>query len=315
MMNIYQNNAAGEFKKQNEITQNNWVQLIAPSKQELKNVAERLSLPMSFLTAAQNADERPRIETQGEHTLLVIHVPLNDPSVQHSFDDVKYRTMPLGVIFSQQHIITISQEDSFFNLGFLMQHQLSVPASKLSHTILTILNQTAHAFIDFTRTVEQAIQQAEKELASSYRNQELYTLLYLNESLLHMATSLKQMRHLMHQIKADNLLTMNDTEQEQYADTVVELQQVSAVTEISQLNLNNVMDAYGNIIQNNVSHIVKLLTAITIVLSIPTLIASIYGMNVPLPYQDEPHAFSAVIASMVVLSALVAYVFHKKRYF
>ncbi|MBP6115726.1 MAG: magnesium transporter CorA family protein [Neisseriaceae bacterium] len=315
MMNVYQNNAAGDYQKMDHIAPNSWVQLLAPSAQELSSVAATLNLPLDFLKAAQNHDERPRMETRGEHTLLVVHVPLNDPAVAHSFDDVKYRTMPLGIIFGQDHIVTVCQEENLFNRGFLMQHRLSVSGQNLTHNALTILNQTAQAFIDFMKVVETATHQAERELANSYRNQELYTLLYLNESLLYMATSLKQLRHLMQQLAADDGLSMNPTERALFADTVVELQQVSAITEINQLNLNNVMDAYGNIIQNNVSHIVKLLTAITIVLSIPTLIASIYGMNVPLPYQDEPYAFHVVIISMVVLSAFVAFVFHKKRYF
>lgn len=315
MMTVYHNAHAGEFQKVAQITPNSWIQLQAPNAQELKTVASTLNVPLAFLTAAQNPDERPRLETHGQHTLLLVHVPLNDSAVEHSFDDVKYRTMPLAIIFSEQHLITVCQTDCFFNRGFLIQHNILINQANRSHNALTVLNQTAHAFIGFMKVVEAAIQQAEQELANSYRNQELYTLLYLNESLLYMATSLKQLRHLMQQIDADALLSMNDAERALYDDTVVELQQVSAVTEISQLNLNNVMDAYGNIIQNNVSHVVKLLTAITIVLSIPTLIASIYGMNVPLPYQDEPHAFSAVIASMVIVSAFVAYIFHKKRYF
>jgi len=100
-----------------------------------------------------------------------------------------------------------------------------------------------------------------------------------------------------------------------YDHSLIELEQVYAVAEINQLNLNNVMDAYGNVIQNNVSHVVKLLTAVTIVLSIPTLIASVYGMNVPLPFQEADHAFTVIIAAMVISSALVAYYFHKKHYF
>lgn len=315
MINIYQNNAAGEFQKTERIAPNGWIQLVAPSKAETKSVATALGLPIEFLTAAQNRDERPRIEIKGEHTLLIVHVPFNDQTVDNSFDDVKYRTIALGIIFSKQHVVTVCQEESLFNKGFLIQNKLSIGEPTITHNALTVLNRTAHAFIEFMQVVETAIYQAEQELSHSYRNQELYTLLYLNESLLYMATSLKQMHHMMLQLDADNLLTMNEAERDIFADTLVELQQVSAVTEISQLNLNNVMDAYGNIIQNNVSHVVKLLTAITIILSIPTLIASIYGMNVPLPYQDEPHAFSVVIISMVVLSALVAYVFHKKRYF
>lgn len=164
-------------------------------------------------------------------------------------------------------------------------------------------------------TMEYEIAEAEEELSRSYRNSELYTLLYLNDGLLYMTISLKQMLYLMRKINKEQYLEMLPNGVELFEDTIIELEQAYSVAQINQLNSNNVMDAYGNIIQNNVSHVVKLLTALTIVLSIPTLIASIYGMNVPLPFQDEPEAFSILIVAMVILSGIVAGFFYKKKFF
>lgn len=315
MMTIYNRNAGQELTKVDALTQNNWIEMIAPTADEMAKLTAELSLPAYFLEEATDANVRPKIESEGTDQLFIIHLPYNDPNVEHSGMDVKYRTIPFAIILTGTHFITVCQEATPFTAQYFMGHNLSFGAAHHTQNTLNILNKTADDYIVLTRKIENEITAAEDELSRSYRNPELYTLLYLNESLLYMATSLKQMLHTMRKIEQDGALEMHRDDREIFVDALVELEQAHAVTEINQLNSNNVMDAYGNIIQNNVSHVVKLLTAVTIVLSIPTMIASIYGMNVPLPYQDEPGAFAVLICVMVVMSVVVAMIFRKKNYF
>lgn len=246
---------------------------------------------------------------------MVIHVPYDQLDVESSSQDVKYRTIPMGIIHTKNHMITICREELPF-MKDLFNGKLTLCETHLKmRNTLNILSITARAYIRFLATIEREITLAEKELAKSYRNSELYTLLYLNESLIYMVTSLKQMKFTMQKIVQGNNLKLDEDDASILDDVLIEIEQAYEVTEINQTNLNNIMDAYGNVIQNNVSQVLKLLASFTIILSVPMLIASIYGMNVPLPYQNASNAFWVVVVVMVLFTGLSTFVFYKKKYF
>lgn len=292
-----------------------WLKSAEATLPNIEKLAHDFKLPADFLTDALDLDERPRFEQRGDCTLLMIHVPYDQVDVQHHYDAVKYRTIPLAMLISPEYFITVCKEETVFQPNFFSHLNRNAAQYSQAQAALSVLTQTAEDYAKFVQHIERSISTAEDELSRSYRNQELYALLYLNESLLYVTTSLKQLLQVVQKADLKMALLHHSDDQALYAHSLIELEQVAAVAEINQLNLNNVMDAYGNVIQNNVSHVVKLLTAVTIVLSIPTLIASVYGMNVPLPFQDADHAFSVIVAAMVVSSAVVAYYFHKKQYF
>ena len=281
----------------------------------LEKLNTELQVPADFLQQALDLDERPRIEQRGEWTFLLIHIPFNDEKVEKLDDQVKFRTTPLSMLIKHDCFILICNENNAYHPAFFEQQHIIQQQQSGTHPAWSLLQHCAQSYVELVKQLEKNIVQAEDELSRSYRNQELYTLLYLNESLLYITTSLKQLLHVLRHDDVANLKISTQQERELYQHCLIEFDQVAAVAEINQLNLNNVMDAYGNVIQNNVSHVVKLLTAVTIVLSIPTLIASVYGMNVPLPFQEAEHAFSFLIAFMFLSSGLIAYVFYKKQYF
>ncbi|MGO3743237.1 magnesium transporter CorA family protein [Kerstersia sp.] len=315
MMHIYTNDAHGRFVRADVIPQCGWIQLQNPTPEELYEVASATRLPFAFLEDALQPEERPRVERQGQASLVLLHEPCRDERVSAIHEDVKYRSLPLGIIVTGDLIVTVSRQASVISPDFMVRHGLRLAPGRQSFNALAMAEGIAQAFAGVMQDIDADIASAEAELARSYRNRELYALLYLNESLIYMTTALKNMMHVMHRIRQDEYLPLTPEDLGMFEAAVAELDQAHAVTHISQLNLNNVMDAYGNIIQNNVSHIVKFLTAVTIVLSIPTLIASIYGMNVPLPFQTDPSAFTVIVISMVVISGMVAWLFQKKRYF
>lgn len=314
MLMIYQT-LQGKFERVTEIAQNCWLQLVAPASSEIDQVVDLLGVPRDFLTDPLDLDEKPRIEQRDEAVLLVIHVPYEKYEVTSLHDDVKYRTIPLGIVLTKDHVITVCSKPIPLMEGLFSGKGAISPTLMKTRMTLELINEASRAYIDFLATIEQAISKAETELAKSYHNRELYTLLYLNESLLYITTSLKQMKYTMQKILHGSYLQLDEAETDLLSDALIELEQAHEVAEISQSNLNSIMDAYGNVIQNNVNRVLKFLAAITIVLSVPTLVASIYGMNVPLPFQDEPHAFSVLIAVMVAISGLFTIVFYKKRYF
>lgn len=314
MITIYSNSEDKKLKTVDSLSEKNWIKLVSPTQSEIKKITKELALPALFLEEACDINVRPKIEEDGKNKLLVVHVPYFDPKIEHDNQSIKYRTIPFSIILTDTHFITVCQEDVLVTEIFSIIEIADFGVKHHTKNTLSILNSVANQYIEFTKMIESDIAQSEEELSRSYRNPQLYALLYLNESLLCMTVSLKQILYTMRKIEHDTILEMHEYEHEIFTDTLIEFEHAYSITEINQLNSNNVMDAYGNIIQNNVSHVVKLLTAITIILSIPTLIASIYGMNVPLPLQEEPQAFSALICIMVVASVAVALIFRKKNY-
>lgn len=314
MLMIYKTTSAGKFEKTPTIVHNSWIQLIAPTSTEIEEVVEALTIPQTFITDPLDMDERPRIEQRDDATLLVIQFPYDRIDITSSADGVKYRTIPIGIIHAKDHLVTVCREDIPFMHDFF-KIQVSFATHMKTRNTLKIITETSRAYIRCLDTIEQGITSAETELAKSYRNRELYTLLHLNESLIYMATSLKQMKYTMQKILHGNYIKFYDDDADLLDDALIELEQAHEVAEINQSNLNNLMDAYGNVIQNNVSRVLKILAAITIVLSVPTLVASIYGMNVPLPFQEEALTFPVLITVMIVISGLFAFIFYKKRFF
>lgn len=315
MMQIYKNLIRNSYYHESEITQDNWVKVITPTAAERLKMNRQLGISSHFIAEALDLNTRPMIEKSEGITYIIIHVPTVNREIEKNSDGIRYRTVPFGIALTGTHLVTIcSVETPQLRENFIRNCQ-GLGKERLIQNTLDLLHHTAQRYLKLMHTMEHEIAEAEEELSRSYRNSELYTLLYLNDGLLDMTISLKQMLHLMRKINHEHHLELIADGQELFDDTIIELEQAYSVAEINQLNANNVMDAYGNIIQNNVSHVVKLLTAMTIVLSIPTLIASIYGMNVPLPYQDAPEAFMLLIAIMVVLSGIVAGIFFKKRFF
>ncbi len=315
MIQIYKNMLKNTYEHEMAITENNWIRMTAPTEAEIEKVKNELNIPEFFIAEALDINTRPMISEEKDATYMIIHIPYIDPIIASNSEGIRYKTLPLGIILKDSHFITICSIEAEVLANNFIKTCQGLGAHMQVQNTLDLLHHTAQRYLKLMHTMELEITEAEEELSVSYRNAQLYTLLYLNDGLLDMTISLKQMLHLMRKIDQEQYLAMLANGQELFEDTIVELEQAYSVAEINQLNSNNVMDAYGNIIQNNVSHVVKLLTALTIVLSIPTLIASIYGMNVPLPFQENDHAFAVLIIIMIISTGFVAGFFYKKKFF
>lgn len=316
MIQIYKNLMMNTYHHETAVTTDNWIRVINPDETEIKRLEEELNISRFFIEESLDANTRPTIiEEDGTTSIIIIHIPYLDPTITDNSKGIRYRTIPFGMVLTDTHFVTICSTEAEVLLNTFIKNCQGLGKHMQVQNVLDMLHHVAQRYLRLMHTMEFEIAEAEEELSRSYRNSELYTLLYLNEGLLFMTISLKQMLYLMRKINHEQYLEMLPNGVELFEDTIIEMEQAYSVAQINQLNSNNVMDAYGNIIQNNVSHIVKLLTALTIVLSIPTLIASIYGMNVPLPFQEEPAAFSILIVIMVVLSGIVAGFFYKKKFF
>jgi magnesium transporter len=311
MIDIIKHDESG-LQKIDAIESGCWINLVAPESPELEAAKQAVQAPVEFFTDPLDVDERARVEVDGDATLIIVRIPLQSQEVAAS---VPYVTLPLGIIFHRNYFITIcsrSTEIVSDLIGGKTRKSVSTVKERL---IFQILLNTALAFLKSLKQINNQTAMIEKELQKSMRNQELVQLLDLEKSLVYFTTSLKSNELVLERLKSSRLLKDDPDIQDLYDDVVVETRQAIAMANIYSNILSGMMDAFASMISNNLNVVMKFLTSVTIILMLPTLVVSIYGMNIPLPFQQAPHAFLIVISISIVLAVVGALIFIKRKLF
>ncbi len=287
-----------------------WINLVAPTEEELKEVQNRLPVLPEFLSYPLDEEETSRIEREEDQVLIIIKIP--DP--RHEGDFVRYETIPLGIILIEGIIITVCLKetvllDDLFSGRSSLSGLLCDPARFIFHIFL----KAAALFLRHLRMIDRLTSEYEKELHRSLRNQELIKLLNLEKSLVYFNTSLRANDLVMARLQSGRYIPITEENEDILEDALIENQQAIEMAKIYSDILSGMMDAYASVISNNLNIVMKFLTSVTIILSLPTLVASVYGMNVALPFQDSPHAFAIIMGFSLVLSGLVVFIFIRKK--
>lgn len=312
MLNIYISNIHGELKEIEDIQNGCWINLVAPTENEIKFVSNKLQIPIDFIRDALDDEERSRIEKEDNHVLIIVDIPII------STDDVGatiYDTIPIGMIITESCFITVCLQENPIFEQFARNKVKGFYTYMKTRFAFQLLYLISTYYLRYLKQINRKTSEIEKELHQSMKNKELFSLLSLEKSLVYFTTSLKANNIVMERLLRLNYLKMYEEDQDLLQDVIIENKQAIEMTEVYSSILSGMMDAFASVISNNVNIVMKFLTAITIVISIPTLIASIYGMNVHLPLQDHPYAFFVPISISLFLSSLIAVIFWKKRYF
>ena len=281
-----------------------WVSMINPTAGEIEEVAAKLAIPGDYLRAALDEEERPRTETEDGVTLIVIDIPMPYPE-----RTILYTTMPLGIIVTPDTIVTVCLRENAIVQDFTEGRVKLFYTFKKTRFVLQILFRNASYFLQYLRQIERISDRIGAELNQSMRNRELIQLMNLKKSLVYFSTSLKS-----NQIVLDKTLTFqplaDDTDL--LEDVIIENKQAIEMANTYSTILTETMDAFASIISNNFNNILKLLTSITIILAIPTMIASFLGMNVPVPLENHPYGFLIIIVLSLIVSSLIAVAINRK---
>ncbi|MFB6467519.1 magnesium transporter CorA family protein [Cytobacillus sp. Hz8] len=312
MMNIFFTNENGILEELTEITKGCWINLVSPTEQEIMEVAEKVQIPLDFLKDPLDEEERSRIEKDDDNVLIIVNVPLmsKDDSGLSIYD-----TIPLGMIIAKDCFITVCLKD---NPIFHMFEQNKVKqffTFKKTRFAFQILYFIATSFLKNLKLINKKTDEIEKELHQSMKNKELFTLLNLEKSLVYITTSLKSNNIVMQKMLKSNYLKMFEDDKELLEDVIVENQQAIEMSETHSSILSGMMDAFASVISNNLNIVMKFLTSFTIVLALPTMVASFYGMNVPVPFQNYHYAFFIAICISIILASVTAFIFWKKKFF
>ena len=299
MITIYKSTSEGLLTI-DDFVAGSWVHVSNPSNQELTLLVERFGIPLDFLTDPLDLDERARLETEDGARLIVLRVPHLDSWT----DDIPVTTLPIGIVLVGDLVITVSAIDSELIGDFKQGRVRNFVTHDQNRFVLQLFLKTTLLFLRYLRDINRVTNNVEKELHRSARNEQLIRLLNLEKCLVFISTSLRSNAFMMEKFHNATYTRMDQDEKDLLDEVIIENKQAMDMAKIYSSILSNMMGAFASLISNNLNTVVKTLTTITIILMIPTLVASFYGMNVTLPLQASPDAFLMVVGLTAVLCTL-----------
>ena len=295
-----------DFQEIKEFKKGSWINLVNPSENEIKKVCESISIQEDFIRDALDYEEKARIDQEDDDNtiLFVVDVPIIDKGEENEI----YATMPLGmIVVRDDFFITVSLRKNKIIESFEKRKIKNFQTYKKTRFIFQILYLNSSFYLNYLKQINKETEIAEYILKNSMRNKELLKLLNLEKGLVYFTTSLKSNELVMEKTLRGKIIKLYEEDSEILEDAITENKQAIEMSQIYTNILNGTMDAYASIISNNLNSVMKTLTSITIILAIPTMISSFWGMNVNLPLQNSPFGFIIMIAISVILTLLVSW--------
>ncbi len=288
-----------------------WINLVAPTDEEINRILKETQVLPEFLRYPLDVEETSRVESDEGQILIIVKIPFP----QHSGEMVRFETIPLGIIVLEDAIITVCPvETEILSRVIESARKQRIFVSRVRF-IFNIFFRVASDYLRHLRLIDRLMEEYEQELQLSMRNRELVKLLNLEKSLVYFNTSLKANDMVMVRLGSGRFIPIDEDDEDILEDAQIENQQAIEMAKIYSDILAGMMDAYASVISNNLNIVMKFLTAVTIVLMLPNLVASIYGMNINLPFQHNPHAFVITMGFSFLISLVVVYIFIKKKMF
>jgi magnesium transporter len=282
-----------------------WLNVIQPTPEEIARLIE-LGIPQDYITYSLDIDERARTEREDGELLILLRVSL----FEGESADIPYITIPLGIILTDHYIVTICRQENEVVQEMMRLKDLST--AKRNRFVLRLLLRAATRYLTHLRQITKSVDALEDQLQLSTRNKEVLELLKYQKSLTLFTTALKSHELLMKRLQQSQMFRTYEEDEDLLEDVLTETQQAIEMTNISSNILSSMMDAFASIISNNLNTVMKFLASITIIVSIPTLVASFFGMNVQLPMQDHTLAFIGIVFLAAALIIVVGIIFWRR---
>ena len=312
MINIDNTNIeTNQLEERNKIQKGCWVNLVSPSDEEIINVCSELKISTDYVKDSLDDEEKARIDTEEDDgtVLFVIDVPV----IEKEGDSYTYSTMPLGVIIVRDdYIVTVSLRKSIVIEKFIKSKVKNFVTYMKSRFLFQIMLENSSAYLTYLKRINKETEIAESTLKHSMKNRELLKMLSLEKSLVYFTTSIKSNEVVMEKTLRGKFIKLYEDDEDILEDAIIENKQAIEMGKIYSDILNGTMDAYASIISNNLNGVMKFLTSITIVLAIPTMVSSFWGMNVELPFQNNINGFAIMVAISIILTLGVTVWLKKK---
>ncbi len=300
-----------EFSEIQEFKKGSWINLVNPTESEIKKVCENVKIQEDFIRDALDYEEKARIDREDDDNtiLFVVDVPISEKIE----DTDSYTTMPLGmIVVRDDFFLTVSLRKNKIIENFEKRKIKNFQTYKKTRFIFQILYLNSSYYLNYLKQINKETEIAEYILKNSMKNKELLKLLSLEKSLVYFTTSLKSNELVMEKTLRGKIIKLYEEDEEILEDAITENRQAIEMAQIYSNILNGTMDAYASIISNNLNGVMKFLTSVTIILAVPTMIASFWGMNVQLPFQNSPIGFIIMLIIAIFITLVVTWWLNRK---
>lgn len=295
-----------------------WIHVVNPDSEDLQLVSMVTEIPTDVLKTALDTEERSHVEIEDNYIFVVINIPI-------ILETDSYDTLPLGIFITPDFIITLCIQETEVMRAFTENKYPLFYTFKKTRFLFQILYRSATLFLRYLMQINRRTDDIEEILRHSMRNKEFFLLLELQKSLTYFTSALRsngivmeRLMRLRRNTSLHHLIKMYEEDEDLLEDVIIENKQAIEMANIYSGILSGMMDAFASVISNNLNGVMKFLATVTIVLSIPTMIYSAYGMNVKaegMPFANDPLGFLYVILFSIVVTIVVAMVFSKKDLF
>lgn len=289
---------------------NKWIRMINPTDKEIEAVAKLTGVEEDAIKAPLDDEESSRIEVEDNYKFILFDIPIIEEEEGGYYS---YSTLPLGFILTDLFVITVCLKDTAVMKDFLLGRIKTFSTHKRCRFLFQALYNASTKYLQYLKQIDKASGRIQTELHKSTRNKELFQLLDLESSLVYFTTSLKGNDIIINRLIKTTAIVKYEEDQELIEDVAIENQQAIEMAGIYRQILSATMDGYANIINNNQNNIMKILTSVTLLLSIPTLISGIWGMNTWVPGQGKWWGFLVVTLVTVLICVIVGIILHKKK--
>lgn len=310
MLKIYKTTKEKKIKKTKKIIEDCWVELTTPDSKEIDRVVNTTGIDKDLIVKMLDEEERPRIETSDNATLIVIDTPYLE-FINNKFE---FTTYPLGIIISDNnYLITVSPKKVNILNDFKHNKVKNFRTSKKTRFLIQILLKTASSYQKALKDVNMNINMKEEVLKKSTKNSDLIDMLEIEKTLVYFLTSLKANDLVLEKLSKGQVVELFEGDQDLLDDAIVENKQAIEMSEIYRNILNSITETYATIVSNNLNNVMKFLAGITIILSIPNIVTSYIGMNVPLIVNKLPHPELSIFLFCIAISVIVTIILKKKE--
>lgn len=310
MVKIYNTNMkTDKLEEVKEIQKGVWINLTNPSETEIKRICSQINIEEDFIRYPLDIEEQARIDIEDNQILFIIDVPI----IEDIKDDKTYTTMPLGIlIVGDDYVVTVSLRRNKIVDAFEKNKIKSFYTYKKTRFLLQILYLNAACYLENLKKINKEQEATVALLQESMENKDLMQLLNLQNSLIYITTSLRSNELVMEKTLRGKILKMYEEDEDILEDAIIENRQAIEMSKTYSDILTSTMDAYSSIISNNLNGVMKVLTSLTILISVPTLIASIWGMNVALPFEANKYGFITLLGVSVII-AIATFIWLRRK--
>ncbi len=310
MLAIFKTTPTG-LERLEEFEPGSWIDLVSPSEKELERVSGELHIPLDLLKSPLDEEEKSRVEFEDGLTHVIVDIPV----LVRTEDEQGYDTIPLGMLVHPDYFITTCLRPNPILGEFERGNVRTFATFKKTRFLFQILLTISAFYLRYLGRIDRETDKLERELRASMKNAEIFDLLTLQKSLVYFTTSLRSNEAVLQKLLRTKSFKTYEEDEDLLEDVIVENKQASEMARIYTDILTGMMDAFTSVISNNLNRVMKLLTSLTIILAIPTIVASYFGMNVKVPFQEYSHAFTLTIVIAFLISLVFAIVFWRRRYF